>query len=185
MLCGFICSGKTTLARKLERDLKAITFCPDEWMVQLFGQEHSDQCGIRYAPAVRSLMTETYEQLLKLKIDVILDDGFWRKADRDHLRKRAAELGAQSKLYFLVCPKDILMQGSKKEMLNANAILSLFLKRSSRIRGNILNLQEIMKSLSLLIPTHNHRLHRIGRKRGLSSGDGPVIDSFAAYLRKK
>lgn len=114
MLCGFICSGKTTLARKLEKELKAITFCPDEWMVQLFGQEHSDQCGITYAPAVHALMSGTYEQLLKLKIDVILDDGFWRKADRDYMRKRAAELGAQSKLYFLFCPKDVLMQRLQK-----------------------------------------------------------------------
>jgi len=114
MLCGFICSGKTTLARKLERELKAITFCPDEWMVQLFGQEHSDQCGITYAPAVRALMSGTYEQLLKLKIDVILDDGFWRKVNRDHMRKRAAELGVQSKLYFLACPKDTFMQRLQK-----------------------------------------------------------------------
>jgi predicted kinase len=114
MLCGFICSGKTTLARKLEKESKAIIFCPDEWMVQLFGQEHSDQCGITYVPAVRALMSRTYEKLLKLEIDVILDDGFWRKADRNNMRKRAAELGAQSKLYFLACPKDILMQRLQK-----------------------------------------------------------------------
>ncbi len=110
MLCGFICSGKTTLARKLERELEAITFCQDEWMPRLLGQEHSDQCGLIYAPKVSALISRTYEQLLKLKIDIILDDGFWSKSERDRVRKRAAELGAKSKLYFLDCPKDVLTQ---------------------------------------------------------------------------
>jgi predicted kinase len=110
MLCGFICSGKTTLAQKLERKLKAVTFCHDEWMARLFGQEFSDERGVAYAPKVHALISRTYEKLLKLKIDIVLDDGFWRKCDRDNMRKRAVQLGAKPKLYFLDCPKDILIQ---------------------------------------------------------------------------
>jgi predicted kinase len=114
MLCGFICSGKTTFAQKLERELEAVTFCPDMWMALLFGTKHSDQEGICYAPKVDALISRTYEQLLKLKIDIILDSGFWTKAERDRMKRHASELGAKSKLYFLTCPKDVLLQRLQK-----------------------------------------------------------------------
>lgn len=120
MLCGFICAGKTTLAQKLEREYAAVTFCPDEWIARLFGQEHSSQCVFIYAPKVSALISRTYEQLLKLKIDIILDDGFWSKAEREHMRKRASELGAKSKLYFLDCPKEILLQRLQKRNAECN-----------------------------------------------------------------
>jgi predicted kinase len=35
IVCGLPGAGKTTLARKLERQPRAIRHCPDEWMEQL------------------------------------------------------------------------------------------------------------------------------------------------------
>lgn len=37
IVIGFIGSGKTTFARKLERETGAVRFTKDEWMVRLFG----------------------------------------------------------------------------------------------------------------------------------------------------
>jgi hypothetical protein len=37
LMCGLPCSGKTTLARSLERDLGALRLCPDEWMTRIVG----------------------------------------------------------------------------------------------------------------------------------------------------
>ncbi|MGD0021365.1 MAG: ATP-binding protein [Smithellaceae bacterium] len=110
MLCGLICSGKTTLARKLEKDFNAVAFSPDEWMAQLFGSEHTDQYGFKYAPKVHALVCKIYERLLQLNVDVILDSGFWSKFERDQVRRKAVELGVKHKLYFLDCSKDICMQ---------------------------------------------------------------------------
>ena len=39
LLCGLPGSGKTTLARKLEREAPALRLCPDEWMAPLFGTD--------------------------------------------------------------------------------------------------------------------------------------------------
>jgi predicted kinase len=35
IVCGLPGAGKTTLAKQLERTLRAVRFCPDEWMAEL------------------------------------------------------------------------------------------------------------------------------------------------------
>jgi predicted kinase len=36
---GFLGSGKTTLAKRLELQHSAVRFTPDEWMARLFGED--------------------------------------------------------------------------------------------------------------------------------------------------
>ncbi|MBI5961278.1 MAG: AAA family ATPase, partial [Chloroflexi bacterium] len=38
-MVGLPCSGKTTLAQKLEREQSALRLTTDEWHVRLFGQD--------------------------------------------------------------------------------------------------------------------------------------------------
>ncbi len=45
---------------------------------------------------------------LALGTDVILDKGFWYKKDRENTRQAAAAIGAETKLYFLDAPIDVL-----------------------------------------------------------------------------
>ncbi|HLH02610.1 MAG TPA: AAA family ATPase [Bryobacteraceae bacterium] len=42
MIFGYLGAGKTTFARKLERELPAIRFTLDEWVTRLFGDRHLD-----------------------------------------------------------------------------------------------------------------------------------------------
>ena len=39
LMCGLPCSGKTTAAKKLEKELNALRLTPDEWHTRLFGQD--------------------------------------------------------------------------------------------------------------------------------------------------
>ena len=39
LLCGLPCSGKTTLARRLERERHALRLTPDEWIAQLLSED--------------------------------------------------------------------------------------------------------------------------------------------------
>ena len=39
LMVGLPCSGKTTLARKLEYACSALRLTPDEWQLRLFGQD--------------------------------------------------------------------------------------------------------------------------------------------------
>jgi len=39
MIHGYLGTGKTTFARKLERELPAIRFSHDEWITRIFGHQ--------------------------------------------------------------------------------------------------------------------------------------------------
>ncbi|HMJ15509.1 MAG TPA: AAA family ATPase [Polyangiaceae bacterium] len=39
LMVGLPCSGKTTLARRLEDERSALRLTPDEWQLRLFGQD--------------------------------------------------------------------------------------------------------------------------------------------------
>ena len=41
LICGFIGSGKTTFAKKLEKETGAIRITKDEWLISLFGHDPS------------------------------------------------------------------------------------------------------------------------------------------------
>ena len=53
---------------------------------------------------------ELVERLLTSRISVILDWGFSKRAERDHARTRARELGATAQLIFLDASMDTLQE---------------------------------------------------------------------------
>ena len=73
MLYGFVCSGKTTYAKKIERDVEAVRFTPDEWMVKLYGVNPPAEAFSENYDSVLEIMEQYWTQLLHMKIDVILD----------------------------------------------------------------------------------------------------------------
>ena len=54
--CGVQGAGKTTLARSLEKEHKAIRFTPDEWLRELFPQQET-----RVTPEVRAAIESLAE----------------------------------------------------------------------------------------------------------------------------
>ncbi|MCE0497909.1 MAG: ATP-binding protein [Methylacidiphilales bacterium] len=115
LICGLPGSGKTTLARRLERDMPALRLTPDEWMARIVGDGHDE---VKRA-AVEAVQWEIAAQALSLGIDVILENGFWSRSERDDFRARAAALGAATKLHYLDVPLDEL----KKRIALRNAAL--------------------------------------------------------------
>lgn len=103
LIHGYPGAGKTTFARALEAELPAIRFSHDEWMSRLYGIDPPFEHFATYQRNVWSLMQETWIRCLALGLDVVLDMGFWRRADRDAARAAAASLSATCKLYDLKC----------------------------------------------------------------------------------
>ncbi len=110
LMVGLPCSGKTTLARALEREHAALRLTPDEWQVRLFGQDASEPEHDARHSLIEALQWEVAERALALGVDVVLDFGFWAREEREDYRSRAAELGAGSEVHFLDVPGDELLR---------------------------------------------------------------------------
>ncbi|MCC6238016.1 MAG: ATP-binding protein [Dehalococcoidia bacterium] len=106
LVCGLPGSGKSTLARQIERDLPALRLTPDEWMARIVGDGFDEE---RRA-AVEGVQWDIAARALRLGVDVVLENGFWTRADRDDYRNRGRALGAAARLYYLDVPRDELLR---------------------------------------------------------------------------
>lgn len=98
---GFLGSGKTTLARRLEQRLPALRLNSDEWMVTLYGPDPAEEVFRPGFARVQTLQRALAERALALGLNVVLDDGYWTRASRDEVRAWAAGLGVPLRLYAL------------------------------------------------------------------------------------
>jgi predicted kinase len=109
-MVGLPCSGKTTLAKKLEQDIPALRLSPDEWQIALFGQDADHPEHDARHRFIESMLWTTARRALELGIDVILDFGFWAREEREDFRQRARDLGAGSEVHFLDVPEPELLR---------------------------------------------------------------------------
>ena len=108
-MCGLPCSGKTALAKQIERDRSAVRLTPDEWIVRLFGNHLSVQALDAARDPVEAALWDLAARLLVLGLDVVLDFGFWSRSEREEFRARATQIGARSELHFLDVPEATLL----------------------------------------------------------------------------
>ena len=101
LLVGLPGAGKTTLAKKLERETGAIRFTPDEWHLFLFGDDFHD-------PRVEQLMWGLGKRLLAQGVSVILDFGFWAREQREEKYREAQALGADFQIRYVHAPLEEL-----------------------------------------------------------------------------
>lgn len=97
-------SGKTTFARRLERECNAVRFTHDEWMVTLHGTNPPEAIFRPQAERVWTLIWEQARRVLHTGTDVVIDGGFWTRASRDEARQRASEWAVAVKFYGMRCP---------------------------------------------------------------------------------
>jgi len=120
LMVGLPCSGKTSLARKLEDERSALRLTPDEWQLRLFGQDAEEPEHDARHSLIEALLWELASRALVLGTNVILDFGFWAQEEREDYRWRAKQLGASSEVHFLDVPADELL----RRLVRRNAQLS-------------------------------------------------------------
>jgi len=110
LICGMVGAGKTTLARRLETSVPAIRFCPDEWLVQLAGDKFNRAELDRMRDAVETIQWSLAKNLLLQGVSVVLENGFWPRAERRHYLTQAASINCTKELHFLDVPKQVLLE---------------------------------------------------------------------------
>jgi predicted kinase len=106
LLCGLPASGKTTLAREIADAYGAVRFNLDEWELALGVDPFDAEFQVR----LEAQFSRLTERLLTLGTSVILEWGFWARAERDEERHLGRSLGAAVELRFLDVPYDELAQ---------------------------------------------------------------------------
>ncbi len=119
LICGYIGSGKTTFARQLETDTGARRFTHDEWMVKRYGNNPPADRFQQYYDEVSADIWNGALALLTQGQDIILDFGFWKRADRDNARARL--LSCDVKFYVVVCDLDIAWNRVQERNKNAGS----------------------------------------------------------------
>lgn len=108
LMCGLPGVGKTTRARELERQYRAIRLTPDEWITASLGADPSCEALHAARDPTELQQWRLAARLLALGIDVILDFGFWSRTEREDYRDRAAAIGAGSEVHFIEATPDVL-----------------------------------------------------------------------------
>jgi predicted kinase len=110
LIHGYLGVGKTTYARQLERQMRAVRFSPDEWLTRLYGDDPPAERFDDFMTRVFDIANEQWQAVVRCGVDVILDYGFWTRSWRDEARRRAAALGAEVRLHALSCPDELARQ---------------------------------------------------------------------------
>lgn len=106
LICGVICSGKTTLARALAARERAVILSCDE-LTKALGDDLGDRHDAVALRVQGYLKTKTVE-LARLGVNVILDWGFWRAEDRAAMSEYLSENGIEQEWHYIkVSPEQL------------------------------------------------------------------------------
>ncbi len=106
LLCGLPGAGKSTLAKKLASEMPAVVMSPDQELYER-GISFFDE------KARADIEAEQWKKALKLAksgSNVVLENGFWGREERDKLRLEAHSNGLRIELHYLELPFEELWQ---------------------------------------------------------------------------
>ena len=98
---GLPCTGKTTAARRIEAEHRALRLTKDEWVKALYGHENPDSAQ----RVIEGRLIEIGLRSLELGTNVVIDYGLWSRDERSALRQAAADLGAKVEMLYFELPE--------------------------------------------------------------------------------
>lgn len=100
LICGKICSGKSTYAEKLRIENKAVLLSIDEIMLALFGLYVGDKHD-EYVEKTEKYLFDKSLEIIENGIDVILDWGLWTRDERRYAKEFYSTRGIEHEIHYL------------------------------------------------------------------------------------
>ena len=100
LICGKICCGKTTYAQKLCNENNAVLLSIDEITLALFGQ-HCGDMHDEYVERTEKYLLNKSLELIQKDINVVLDWGFWTKAERESAKGFYKSRNIECELHYV------------------------------------------------------------------------------------
>ncbi len=100
MMCGKICSGKSTYAEKLRRELNAAVLSVDEITLTMFGQDIGEKHD-EYVEKLEKYLFNKSLEFTEVGINVILDMGLWTKSERSAAREFYNTHKTENEIYYI------------------------------------------------------------------------------------
>jgi predicted kinase len=94
---GLPCTGKTTVARRIEVEQHALRLTKDEWVKALYGDENPPSAQ----EVIEGRLIRIALRVLELGSNVVIDYGLWSRDERSALRQAAADRGALVEIRYL------------------------------------------------------------------------------------
>ena len=100
LICGKICCGKTTYAEKLCAENNAVLLSVDEITLALFGQ-HCGEKHDEYVERTEKYLFNKSLEFINKGINVVLDWGFWTKAERMAVKEFYKSRDIECELHYI------------------------------------------------------------------------------------
>ena len=115
IMCGKICSGKSTYAEKLKLENKAVILSVDELTLALFENQAGEKLDF-YVEKLKEYFLKKLLDIVEAGADVILDWGFWTKNERDYAREFYDSRNISYQFYYM----NVGIDEWKKRILKRN-----------------------------------------------------------------
>ena len=106
LICGKICSGKSTYAKQLQAANQAVILSVDEIMLAVFGLYVGEKHD-KYAANVRNYLFKKSLEVIQADVSVILDWGYWTKAGRSEAKEFYRSRNIECELHYIDISKEL------------------------------------------------------------------------------
>ena len=100
LVCGKICCGKTTYSQTICEANSAVLLSVDEITLAVFdgdlGEKHDE-----YVKRVKHYLLKKAVEIVRAGTDIVLDWGFWTKAEREFTKHFFLENGIKTEMHVL------------------------------------------------------------------------------------